>query len=83
MGNVYSLDAERNLILYRAGTNLYIRSTSGENLTRPVTLCTDYRDSLSDATYNGTVYYAYRSTALDIVVRSITDLQNISWMLIL
>lgn len=77
MGNVYSLDAERNLILYRAGTNLYIRSTSGENLTRPVTLCTDYRDSLSDATYNGTVYYAYRSTALDIVVRSITDLQNI------
>lgn len=77
MGNVYSLDTERNLILYRAGTNLYIRSTSGESLTRPVTICADYKDSLSDTTYNGTVYYAYRSTEQDIVVRSITDLQNI------
>lgn len=77
MGNVYSLDTERNLILYRAGTSLYIRSTSGENMTRPVTLCNDYRDSLTDTAYNGTVYYAYRSTKQDLVVRSITDLQNI------
>jgi len=77
MGNVYSLDAERNLILYRSGTALYIRSTSGESVTRPVTLCTDYKDTLSDTTYNGTVYYAYRSTEQDIIVRSITDLQNI------
>lgn len=77
MGNVYSLDTERNLILYRAGTSLYIRSTAGENMTRPVTLCTDYKDSLTDTAYNGTVYYAYRSTEQDLVVRSITDLQNI------
>lgn len=77
MGNVYSLDTERNLILYRAGTSLYIRSTSGENMTQPVTLCNDYRDSLTDTAYNGTVYYAYRSTKQDLVVRSITDLQKI------
>ncbi|MCM1185794.1 MAG: hypothetical protein NC251_05800 [Lachnoclostridium sp.] len=77
MGNVYSLDAERNLILYHAGTNIYIRSTFGENMMRPIVLCTDYRSSLTDTAFNGTVYYAYFSVEQDIVVRSINDLQNI------
>ncbi|MCM1325077.1 MAG: hypothetical protein NC094_09750 [Bacteroidales bacterium] len=77
MGNVYSLDAERNLILYHAGTNIYIRSTFGENVMRPIVLCTDYRSSFTDTAFNGTVYYAYYSMEQDILVRSINDLQNI------
>lgn len=77
MGNVYPLDTERNLVLYRSGTDLYIRTTSGENMMRAVMLCSDHRDGLSDTVYNGTVYYTYRSTQNDIIVRSITDLQNI------
>lgn len=77
MGTVYPLDAGRNLIIYESGNMLYIRTTIGEGLTRPVTLCTDYGGSLSDTVHNGTVYYCYRNTGGDIVVRSITDLQEL------
>lgn len=56
---------------------LYIRTTIGEGLTRPVTLCTDFAGSLSDTVHNGTVYYCYVNSGKDIVVRSITDLQEL------
>lgn len=77
MGNVYSLDAGRNLIIYESGNTLYIRTTIGEGLTRPVTLCTDFADSFSDTVHNDTVYFCYINTSHDIVVRSITDLQEL------
>lgn len=77
MGTVYPLDAGRNLIIYESGNMLYIRTTIGEGLTRPVTLCTDFAGSLSDTVHSGTVYYCYVNTGHDIVVRSITDLQEL------
>ncbi|MCM1056805.1 MAG: D52 family tumor protein [Firmicutes bacterium] len=77
MGTVYPLDAGRNLIIYESGNTLYIRTTIGEGITRPVTLCTDFAGELSDTVYNGTVYYCYRNTGRDIVVKSITDLQEL------
>lgn len=77
MGNVYALDLEKNLILYSTGNHICLRTSIGENLTRPVILCNDYADSLSDIVYNNTVYYTYRNTSQDIIIRSITDLHNL------
>lgn len=77
MGTVYPLDAGRNLIIYESGSTLYIRTTIGEGLTRPVTLCTDFAGGLSDTVHNKTVYYCYINSGHDIVVRSITDLQEL------
>lgn len=73
MGNVYSLDTERNLILYASGKNIYLRSSSGESLTRAVSLSGDYSKSLSDIIYQGTIFYAYQNTGLDIILKNITD----------
>lgn len=77
MNGIYPLDNEKNLILYPSKNTLYLRTTSGESFTRPVILCTDYGKSLTDTIHNSTIYYAYQNTAGDIVVRSITDLQEL------
>ena len=77
MGNVYALDSEKNLILYSTGNHICLRTSIGENLTRPVLLCSDFADSLSDIVYNNTVYYTYRNTSQDIIIRSITDLHDL------
>ena len=73
MGNVYSIDAERNLILYHSGKNIYLRSSTGEALTRAVSLANDYAESLSDTIYQGTIFYAYQNTEQDIIIKNITD----------
>ncbi len=73
MGNVYSIDAERNLILYHSGKNIYLRSSTGEALTRAVSLAGDYAESLSDTIYQGTIFYAYQNTEQDIIIKNITD----------
>ena len=73
MGNVYSIDAERNLILYHSGKNIYLRSSTGEALTRAVSLASDYAESLSDTIYQGTIFYAYQNTEQDIIIKNITD----------
>ena len=75
MGNVYPLDSERNLILYHSGKNIYLRTSTGENLTRAVTLANDFSADLSDTIYQGTIFYAYKNTEQDIVVKNIYNLQ--------
>ena len=77
MGNVYSLDADKNLILYSAGTSICLRTSIGSSLTRAVVLCNDYLDNLFDIVYNNTIYYVYRNTSQDIVVKSVTDLRDV------
>lgn len=73
MGNVYSIDAERNLILYHSEKNIYLRSSTREALTRAVSLSNDYAGSLSDIIYQGTIFYAYQNIEQDIIVKNITD----------
>ena len=73
MGNVYPLDSERNLILYHSEKNIYLRTSTGENLTRAVALANDYSAYFSDTIYQGTIFYAYQNTGEDIVVKNITD----------
>lgn len=77
MGNVYSLDADKNLILYSAGASICLRTSIGSSLTRAVVLCSDYLDNLFDIVYNNTIYYVYRNTSQDIVVKSVTDLRDV------
>ncbi|MCM1181992.1 MAG: hypothetical protein NC337_01295 [Roseburia sp.] len=73
MGNVYAVDADQNLILYSTGNAICLRTSIGENLTRPIILRNDYASGLSDIVYNNTIYYAYKSTNQDIVLRSVIE----------
>ncbi|MCM1175672.1 MAG: hypothetical protein NC341_11565 [Blautia sp.] len=81
MGNVYAVDAQKNLIIYSTGNDICLRTSVGENLTRPIILCNDYASSLSDIVYNNTIYYVYQNINQDIILRSVierNDLYKIS-----
>lgn len=73
MGSVYAVDTEQNLILYTAGNYICLRTSVGENLTRPIVLCNDYASNLSDLVFNNTIYYVYQSTNHDIILRSVIE----------
>lgn len=77
MGNVYAVDAEKNLIIYSTGNYICLRTSVGENLTRPIILCNDYASNLSDLVYNNTIYYAYQNTNRDIILRSLIEQDNL------
>lgn len=73
MGNVYAVDTQQNLIIYSAGNNICLRSSVGENLSRPIVLCNDFSSDLSDIVYNNTIYYVYQNTNQDIILRSVIE----------
>lgn len=77
MGNVYAVDAEKNLILYSAGNYICLRTSIGENLSRPIVLCNDYASDLSDIVYNNTIYYVYQNTNQDIILRSVIEREDL------
>lgn len=77
MGNVYAVDADKNLILYSTGNYICLRTSVGENLTRPIVLCNDYASDLSDLVYNSTIYYVYQNTNRDIILRSVIEQNNL------
>ncbi len=77
MGNVYAVDGEKNLILYSTGNYICLRTSVGENLTRPIILCNDYASNLCDLVYNDTIYYVYQNTNQDIILRSVMEQDNL------
>ncbi|MCM1089922.1 MAG: hypothetical protein NC092_12260 [Butyrivibrio sp.] len=77
MGNVYAVDAQKNLIIYSTGNYICLRTSVGENLTRPIVLCSDYSSDLSDIVYNNTIYYVYQNMNQDIILRSVMERDNL------
>lgn len=73
MANVYSIEKEKNLILYSCGKFIYLRVSVADTMDRPIVLSNDFSHSLSDTIYNGTIYYSYINTNGDIVIKSIID----------
>lgn len=62
MSNVYSVGNNRQLIIYAAGSNIFLRIAHFGGLERPIVLATDYNHGLNECVYNDTLYYTYIST---------------------
>lgn len=73
MSSIYSLDTNKNLFLYTSQAEICLRTSIGQNLTRPVTLSHDFSSDLTNIIYRDTVYYSYFNTNSDILVKNITD----------
>ena len=73
MANVYSIEKQKNLILYNSGKYIYLRVSVADTMDRPIVLSNDFSNSLSDTIYNGTIYYSYININQDIVIKSILD----------
>lgn len=77
MSSIYSLDAHKNLFLYTTDSLIYLRNSVGETLERAITLCNDYASHMTDVIHNNTLYFAYQNKQQDIILRSITDLNDL------
>lgn len=73
MSSIYSLDTTKNLFLYTCQADICLRTSIGQNLTRPVALSQDYASDMTNVIYRDTIYYAYFNTNSDILVKNITD----------
>lgn len=73
MSSIYSLDTTKNLFLYTCQSEICLRTSIGQNLTRPVTLSQDFASDMSNIIYRDTIYYTYLNSNSDILVKNITD----------
>lgn len=73
MSSIYSIDTQKNLILYSCGQYIYLRISTGESIDRPIILSSDFNSHLFDTIYNNTVHYSYVNTGNDIIIKSILD----------
>ena len=55
MSNVYSVGNNRQLIIYAAGSNIFLRIAHFGGLERPIVLATDYNHGLNECVYNDTL----------------------------
>ena len=72
MSSVYRT-AEGNLVLYTQEERVYLRTLVKEGIGRAVVLASDYASDLSEVLHQGMVYYAYKNTEGEILVRTISD----------
>ena len=77
MSNVYPVGNNRQLIIYAAGSNIFLRIAHWGGLERPIILATDYSHGLNECIYNDTLYYTYVSTDNSIYIKNIMENQSI------
>lgn len=77
MSNVYSIGNNRQLIIYAAGSNIFLRIAHFGGLERPIVLATDYMSHLNECIYNDTLYYTYIATDNSLYVKNIMESKSI------
>lgn len=77
MSNVYSIGNNRQLIIYAAGSNIFLRIAHFGGLERPIILATDYMSHLNECIYNDTLYYTYIATDNSLYVKNIMESKSI------
>lgn len=73
MGNVYSVEGNRSLLLYPYEKRIYMRNLQGERAEKAILLSTDFLESLSDVLYGNTIYYSYINQQREIIVKNILE----------
>lgn len=77
MSNVYSVGNNRQLIIYAAGSNIFLRIAHFGGLERPIILAADYSHGLNECVYNDTLYYTYISTSNSLHIKNIMESQSV------
>lgn len=70
MSILYESKQGRALLLYTNKNCILLRRKMNELFSRPVYLANDYLDSISEAYYGNTIYYAYRNQKQQIIVKN-------------
>lgn len=77
MSNVYSVGNNRQLIIYNAGSNIFLRVAHFGGLDRPIVLAADYLCGLTECIYNSSLYYSYINQNGSLILKNIMDTTNI------
>ena len=73
METIYTGSLGQKLFLFTNNNYIYLRSAIGEEISRPILLGTDFRDSLSSIVFHDSIHFSYINSQGDLLVRSILD----------
>ena len=73
MGNSYTIDPERQMIIYESNNNICLRTINSLSIGRPAILCNDYFTSMSSTIVNNMLYYSYINIENDVIIKNVTD----------
>lgn len=77
MSNVYSVGNNRQLIIYNAGSNIFLRVAHFGGLDRPIVLAADYLCGLTECIYNSSLYYSYINQNGSLIIKNIMNTANV------
>lgn len=73
MTRIFELQNDQWIIIYSREEKLILQYKEGDRIGRPFLLAQDYRDQFSGAVYQNTVYYIYRNTQSEWVLKNVRD----------
>ena len=73
METIYTGTLGQKLFLYTNNNCIYLRSAIGEDISRPILLGTDFKDSLSSIVFHDSIHLSYINSPGDLLVRNILD----------
>lgn len=73
METIYTGTLGQKLFLYTNNNCIYLRSAIGEDVSRPILLGTDFKDSLSSIVFHDSIHFSYINSQGDVLVRNILD----------
>ena len=71
------LGINRQLIIYNAGSNIFLRVAHFGGLDRPIVLAADYLCGLTECIYNSSLYYSYINQNGSLILKNIMDTANV------
>lgn len=73
MAGYYEIPEQKGFFLYAQDGQIFLRQKIAHSFQNPVSLVSDYANSLVDMIYNSTIYFAYINQQGSLIIRSILE----------
>lgn len=73
METIYTGNLGQKLFLYNSESFIYLRTSSGMDISRPILLCSDYSSGLSSVIFHDSIHFLYQNLQGDLIIRNILD----------
>lgn len=73
METIYTGSSGQKLFLYNSENFIYLRTSSGMDISRPILLCSDYSSGLSSVIFHDSIHFLYQNLHGDLIIRNILD----------
>lgn len=73
METIYTGNSGQKLFLYSSENFIYLRTSTGMDISRPILLCSDYTGGLSSVIFHDSIHFLYQNLHGDLIIRNILD----------